>query len=392
MPPAARIGVGDRIAAARVARHMTQQSLADAASVSLSMIRKIEQGIRVPGDQVLSSISEALGVASERFIADIPGRTDSRVHVAIPALRAAIATYDLPDDGPIPALSSLQARVDKAMGQRLASRYTQLVTDLPDLLSASIRAFYAIDGRQKEEAAALLTMVYRAADAVASKYGYDDLSDRIIELMRWAAGHSGDPLLHAAVAYVRTETFFANNDLSSGLRRLELAIDATPSAVMVNSMAARGALHMRAAVVAGALIDAETASMHLAEAHKLARQVPEGVYLGTAFGPSSVHIHDVSTAVELGRGERALDLAQDWAPSHYLPAERRSHYYIDLAQAQLWRGWRNDAFESLQVARRIAPQHTREHPRVREALTALLRLHLSPPEALVSYADWARVV
>jgi transcriptional regulator with XRE-family HTH domain len=371
---------------------MTQQNLADAASVSLSMIRKIEQGSRVPGDRVLISISEALDVAPERFSADTPDRTDSRVHAAIPALRAAIATYDLPDDGPTSALSSLQTRVDKAMRQRLASHYTQLVTDLPELLSASIRAFHTTDGRQKEEAAALLTMVYRAADAVASKYGYDDLSDRIIELMRWAAGHSDDPLLHASVAYVRTETFFANNDLSSGLRRLELAIDATPSAVTVDSMAARGALHMRAAVVAGALIDAEAASMHLAQAHKLARLVPEGVYLGTAFGPSSVHIHDVSTAVELGHGQRALDLAQEWAPSHDLPAERRSHYYIDLAQAQLWRGWRNDAFESLHVARRIAPQHTREHPRVREALTTLLRLHLSPPQALVSYADWARVV
>lgn len=204
-----------------------------------------------------------------------------------------------------------------------------------------------------------------------------------------AFGRSAPP---CHCCYVRTETFFANNDLPSGLRRLELAIDATPSTVMVDSMAARGALHMLAAVVAGALIDAETASMHLTEANKLARQVPEGVYLGTAFGPSSVHIHDVSTAVELGRGEQALDLAQDWVPSHGLPAERRSHYYIDLAQAQLWRGWRNDAFESLQIARRIAPQHTREHPRVRKALTALLRLHLSPPEALVSYADWARAV
>lgn len=390
--PATRDGVGQKIAAARAVRHMTQRKLAETASVSLSMIRKIEQGGRAPSDQVLMSISEALGVAPESLISDTPGRTDSRVHAAIPALRAAIATYDLPDDGPIPSLPSLRANVEKAMRQRLASHYTQLVADLPDLLTASVRAFHAADNSNKQDTAALLTMAYRAADAVASKYGYDDLSDRIIELMRWAAGHSDDPLLHASVAYVRTETFFANNDLSSGLRRLEVAIDALPSNALVDDRAARGALHMRAAVVAGALTDAGAASMHLAEAHKLAQDVPDGIYLGTAFGPSSVHIHDVSTAIELGRGEQALDLAHKWAPSRTLPAERRSHYYIDLSLAQLWRGWRSDAFESLQVARRIAPQHTREHPRVREALTTLLRLHLSPPEALLSYAEWARVI
>jgi hypothetical protein len=149
---------------------------------------------------------------------------------------------------------------------------------------------------------------------------------------------------------------------------------------------------MRAAVVAGRLSDGASASAHLAEARVLASQVPDGIYLGTAFGPSSVRIHEVSVAVELGEGTRALRAAQHWVPSRQLPAERRSHYYIDLAQAQLWNGQRDQAFDSLEAARRIAPQHAREHPRVRRALTTLLRLHSSAPTALVAYADWARAV
>lgn len=388
----ARKDLGSQIAAVRTGRHMTQRQLADAAAVSLSMVRKIEQGSRRASDDVLIALSNALEIPPEHLTGGSRTLTASRVHSAIPNLRTAVANYDLPDGGPLTSLADLRLRVKKATEQRLASQYAQLAGDLPSLLRDGTRALHTGSPRQKNEIAKLLTMAYRAADAIASKYGYDDLSDRIIEVMRWASGHSDDALLHASVAYVRTETFFANNDLASGLRRLELAIDASPAPSTLCAKAVRGALHMRASVVAGALRDPATAAMHIAEAYELARHVPDGVYLGTAFGSSSVHIHEVSTAVELGQGERALSAAREWAPPSDLPAERRSHYYIDIAQAQLWQGLRSDAFESLQLSRRIAPQHTRENPRVRDTLAALLRQHVCAPDALVSYADWARAV
>lgn len=75
-----------------------------------------------------------------------------------------------------------------------------------------------------------------------------------------------------------------------------------------------------------------------------------------------------------------------------LPAERRSHYYVDLSRAQLWLGMRDEAFASLRTARQIAPQHVREHPFVRDALVTLLRLHVSPPHPLVAYAEWTRAI
>ncbi|WP_173130496.1 hypothetical protein [Kibdelosporangium persicum] len=62
--------------------------------------------------------------------------------------------------------------------------------------------------------AALLTLALRAADGVAFKYGYVDLPARLIDLMRSAAQLAEDPLLLAAVAYVRTETFFATGHLT----------------------------------------------------------------------------------------------------------------------------------------------------------------------------------
>lgn len=61
-------------------------------------------------------------------------------------------------------------------------------------------------------------------------------------------------------------------------------------------------------------------------------------------------------------------------------------------RAQLWLGMREESFGSLQAARRIAPQHVREHPYVRDVLVTLLRLHVSPPHALLAFAEWARAI
>ena len=147
---------------------------------------------------------------------------------------------------------------------------------------------------------------------------------------------------------------------------------------------------MRAAVIAGRAGDEGAATLHLEEARRLGRLVPEGVYADTAFGPSSVRIHEVSLAVALGGShiQHALAVAAQWAPPRDLPAERRSGFYVELSRAQLWFGLRDDALESLKVARRIAPQHTREHGWARETAETLLRLKRCGSEDLESFAAW----
>jgi hypothetical protein len=151
---------------------------------------------------------------------------------------------------------------------------------------------------------------------------------------------------------------------------------------------------MRAAVLAGRADDSEAATDHLVEARALGDSVLEGVYEGTAFGPSSVRIHEVSVAVGLGGDhlQRALDVAREWSPPLHLPAERRSSFYIELGRAQLWSGLRDDAFESLKVARKIAPQHARDHRWVREDIATLRRLKRADREDLSNYADWCHVI
>ena len=391
MPSQVHGGVGRRIAYYRSIANprMTQQQLAEAACLSLGAIRKIERGERGVSDVTLDALADALGVDPSRLRAD-RGSAHTRVHDALPRLSAAIAAYDLPDDGPARPLPELRTAVTEAAGWRLSAQYTRIARTLPDLLAELARAFHTASPGERPPLARLLVTAYRTADAVAYKYGAHDLSARLIDLMRWAVGEACDPLLEMCVAYVRTETYFAARAHAAGLRALEQALDAAPAPVGTPAIAARGALHMRAAVIAGRDRNTEAATAHLDQAAALAGQVPEGVYGGTAFGPDSVRIHDVAVAVSLGNDHvhRALDIARQWKPPTGLPAERRSGYYIELARAQLWSGHADDAFTSLKTARAIAPQHTREHPWVREDAAILRRLKRADAEALTAYTQW----
>ncbi|MFS8200613.1 helix-turn-helix domain-containing protein [Streptomyces sp. CWNU-52B] len=389
--PSTHGGVGRRIAYYRsvVRPKMTQQRLADTARVALGTIRKIERGERGVTDTTLEAIAAALGVDPARLRTDRRS-THSAVHDALPSLSAALAAYDVPEDGPVRPLRNLRATVAEAVRWRLAAQYTRMARELPDLLAELARAYHSASAHERRELAGLLVNAYRSADAVAYKFGALDLSARLVELMRWVAPEAEDPLLTAAVAYVRTETFFAARAHATGLRVLERAIDDTPASSTASEAAARGALHMRAAVIAGRACDAGAARTHLAEARALAEQVAEGVYCGTSFGPDSVRVHEVSVAVGLGAGHvgHALAVAREWKPPTDLPAERHSGFYIELARAQLWSGLVDQAFESLKLARRIAPQHTREHPWVRADAATLCRLKRAGSESLTHFAQW----
>lgn len=393
MPANMQREVGQRIATLRHARRMTQEDLARASFVSLSMVRKIERGDRYPSDDTLESIAATLNVDPSRIV-EGNTRTDSRVHAAIPAISAAIASYDIPLEPPERPLPELRAAVSSLTDWRLGAQYARIAKHAPALLDDTLSLLHHSSGAERLEAAQLLASTARSADAVAYKYGHRDLSARLVELMRWAAAQAEDPLTAASAAYVRTETFFAARAHTAGLRALEHAIDASPAPNGRETSASRGALHMRAAVIAGRAGNADAADTHLAEARRFGDLLPEGQYGGTAFGPDSVRAHEVAVAVSLGRDhvQRALDVAEEWTPPSDLPAERQSGFWIELARAQLWAGRTNDSFESLKVARLIAPQHTREHPWARETAATLRRLKRADAETLTNFAEWIGAV
>ncbi|MFF7411681.1 helix-turn-helix domain-containing protein [Streptomyces lydicus] len=389
MPSIVYRGVGPRIAYERRIAGLTQAELARAAEVSLGAIRKIERGERGVSDAVLEAIADALDIDPARLLPHTE-RPDDRVHQAMPGLSSVLATYEAPEDGPCRGLPELSQAVSAAVELRLNAQYSRIARTVPDLLAELCRALSTAPPADQPAVAGLLVDACRAADAVAFKRGAKDLSARLLDLMRWAGAQANDPVVDATVAYVRTELHFSSSTYTAGVRAIEQALDRAPRTDSAKALAARGALHMRAAVLAGRAFNSTAADIHLDDARILGDRVPEGVYQGTAFGPDSVRAHEVSVAVSLGDDHlgHALTLAREWKPPAALPAERRSGFYIELGRAQLWSGRPDAAFESLKVARRIAPQHAREHRWVREDVATLRRLKRADAESLSNFAAW----
>lgn len=309
------------------------------------------------------------------------------VHDNIPDLRRVLDAHDLPDDGPVRSADELSSVVAAVMAKRLRSNYGDLAHELPELLSELHRAMLNCRHSERPAYARLLVQAYRAADAIADKHGYYDLSARIIDRLSSAAAATGDPVIGATCTYVRGETFFASKDLTTGRRVLERAAAELGRGDNQAAAATYGTLHMRASVMAGRAGQAATAWDHIEEAHAVAQRVDEGVHVGTAFGPASVRIHRLSLAVELCDVSTALRVASNWQPPASLLAERRSHFYVDLARAYHLAGHADETLEALHTAHRAAPEHISAHTQVKEIVNQLRITERGSAAALSTIED-----
>lgn len=381
---------GRAISAARKAHRLTQRELARKSAISLSQLRKIEQGTRTLTPNVRRALAATLGPARPTS-PDAPAA--ARIASALPLLRDTMNAYDIPPE-PTPIalpLPELEHLTRTATTWRLASQYAKLAELLPRLITTLTWTAFSGSGNEREQAFRLLALAYRAADAIADKHGHYDMSARATDLVRWAAAQTADPVLGQMSAYVRAELFFNGQQARNGLRMLDAATGPMPLAGRTAALAAHGALRMRSAVLAARTGMPDEAADRLAEARAAAQHVPDGIYHGTAFGPASVRVHELALAVESHDIGHAVKLSCQWQPPLTLPAERRSHFYIEAARAHAWAGNQEQAVSALWQARRAAPQNTRCNPAVSETVTALFRRSRKPSPQLHQIASWISV-
>lgn len=384
-PPGGDPGhAGEAVIFARKTRRLTQEQAAGLAAISVSLLRKIEQGRRSLTPDVEQALSAVLGPI---------GQVDSsaaHAHIenALLVLREVMDCYDMPADMRPRSLAELHAAVTQATTLRLGSRYAELAAQIPGLISELTTAALTGSGHAQPMAYGLLALAYRAADAIADKHGCHDLSARAIELTRWAAARSADPKMDIMAAYVRAELFFGGSRAREGLRAIDSAAGKIPADRSVTRLALYGALQMRAAVLASRAGLRDEAAQRMTEATAAASHVPDGIYYGTAFGPSSVRIHQLAAAVEGHRVGNAVQLATRWEPPRSLPAERSSHFHIEAARAYHLAGQPERATTALMSARNIAAQHTSSNPAVAQTVNAMIRTSRRPSRTLLSLAAW----
>jgi transcriptional regulator with XRE-family HTH domain len=389
--------VGLRIAELRKIHGATQQALAARANVSYSLLRKVERGERPASPSFIAASARALGVSVLDITEQPYGVRDAHPtseQAAVPALRQALVEGDDPElDTSIRTLEDLRAAVAEIKEFDRRTKHAEVVRALPDVLRHLHRAVLDLPGSERPGAHDVLAAAYSYAVVALYRLGHLDLSHLADERARRAAAHGDDPLRAAVAEWNHSLILMFDGAYPAGLRSVERAdsivdlAQATPAVPAV-----RGALHLRAAIIAARATNSDLAAAHLSAARSLAISgQDEANFYGTKFGLPNVSIHDVAVPVELTDGTTAVARAADVTlPANTAPS-RIGHFWIDLARAWLLHGDRRQALNSLQRARRIAPQLTRYHPQVRETVHTLATQDIRSTDSLPHFAAWCGI-
>lgn len=384
-------GVGRNVAAVRTARGLTQRALAERASISISLLTKIETGHAPATPAVIGALARALRIDIPRLTGqpyEAASATSPEIYEPITALRQLLLAYDIPVPPPVPPRPLEQIADDVAAMSRLrrAANFKRLAAALPPLVDELRFVALTLTGHERDRALRLLAEVYYGVECLGSGVGYQDVYFLAIERVAWCAEQLADPLLIAAARWGRAGPLMREGAYEAGLRLLERARDDLGDAEP-DARAMTGSLHLREALIAGRSGRAGDAYGHLDAAAELAAALGETDVHDLAFGPSGTVMYQISVAVDLGDGVRAVEAARAHSGPLDLAPELLGCTYIDLARGYLLLGDRAAALRSLQHARRAAPQQTRHHPQTRETVLAIATGGRGSEE-LTSLATW----
>ncbi|MFD8379066.1 helix-turn-helix domain-containing protein [Streptomyces sp. NPDC059679] len=403
--------LGDRLRVARRTRKLSAAQLAAKVAISPSYVQKLESGARKATPSLVLALATALHFGPEVLTGQPyygEPEAEDAVHAVIPELRRLLLCYDSPDELEIAprALPVLASEVDQVSALRRDARYAPMGPLLPPIIAELTHVALNAHDREQRQAYWHLARAYRAVNSLAHKMGHHDLSNTALERVRWAADQSGDPLMQITAGYLVAGAMLRQGAYASARRKLlklraELERLQPEHSFTNDALAVDGALLLKLAVIESRKNNTETARAFLDEAEEVARMAGGRDVLAyeTSFGPTNIRIHDVHVLIDMGDNEQALARLAEWAPSgaaEWAPpattvGERSSHHHIDLASAKLALGDRTGAFTDLRQARKIAPNHTRFHPSVRETTSALLRLETHPSNELSTFGNWAGI-
>lgn len=394
--------IGARVAAMRKMRGWTGRELARRANISYSLLAKAESGAAPASPAFIGAVARALRVDVPRITGqpyEGPGSRDQALQSAIPVLRRALLTYDVPPvDVPVRPLPELRADVRALAVLARDARYFQLSQRLPVLLDELHAAAGAAREPDQPVLSALLAETYGGISALAHQLGYSDLRALALERIEWAARRSDDPLRIARTQWSRGASLLGAAAYDQGLllmERTRAELGGDVSRLNEAGRSVYGSLHLRSAVLAARAGRGQESDAHLREARDIAATVPEGAnHYGMEFGAANVSLHEVSAAIERADGTLAVsraETAERAGITRVMPPVRIGHYRIELARGWLYHGDWQRALAALQAGRRVSPQLIRIHPMVRDTVAEIAHAERRPSEELRSFAAWLGV-
>jgi transcriptional regulator with XRE-family HTH domain len=388
--PKQPVGIGELVAVRRKLHGLTQVQLARRAHVSLSLLRKVEQG-RAPASPAFTA---AVATALQTTVAALYDQPSlsygaerdhlAEVETAVMEGPASMTAYLPPD------LDMLAARVEAIATLQRRSRYRESSALMPVLLAElHTAAAVAPAGAHSERAHHLLATLYGCVVICLHRLA-SPLVSQAADRAAGAAQFSGDPLLAALCDQERALPLMYRGAYDTAQRIVSRAQESiTDHPASPEALSVRGAMHLRSAIIAARKHDAAMSDAHLTEAQELASRLPlRANFYDTAFCTPNVHIHSVAAAVEMEDGTTAVARDASYPLPPQMMRSRVAHHNIDLSRAWLLHGDHTKALQALSTARRIAPQQTRYHPMVTETVLTLTRAERRRSDTLSSFAAW----
>jgi transcriptional regulator with XRE-family HTH domain len=395
------LSTGERIAWYRRRRGISQEVLAGLIGRTTDWLSKVENGhITLDRLSVIKSLADQLDVQLGDLLAE-PSLLDWTADVdgsTVPALREALMDYRQaspflgnPYKSDPPDLDLQRSKVGAAWSAYQDSRYARATRLIPETLADAHRAVQAYEGDDLLRAQGLLAMAYQGAAMVLTKIGEADLA--------WIAADRGLNAAQASESLVMIGSLFRSVThclLANG--RFDAAKQLTTSAgdflqgglgeASPEFLSVYGTLFLAGSMAAARSEDRATAQTFLKEAEDSARRLGHDAnHMWTAFGPTNVAIHRVSTAMELGDVQIALDQGPRIDASA-LPIERRVRHTLEIARAHAAHNETDDALALVLDAEELAPEQVRYHFLSRQLVTKWVRQQRGKPSHQL--ADLAR--
>jgi hypothetical protein len=305
-----------------------------------------------PTDRVVTVIREAF-MADDVFASEVSGRAVD--------------------------LGVLYRRVNSGWSAFQSSRYSLLADEFLVTLRQAQLAARQCEGRERQTAAGLLSMLYQLATVTLLKLGDIETAWLAADRGVAAAERSEHPLVLGSAGRMLAYVFLDAGECERA-HRVGLAaatgLERAPQA-SASRLSVLGALYLKCAVAAARRGDRSAAIDLLHEAGRAADRLDaDRNDFWTAFGPTNVAVHAVTIAVELGEPGEALQHARRVCVSRLPVPERRAHHLIDVATAHGQSRQDREAVRLVLAAEKLAPEEVRLPPTSRALIADIL--HRAP--------------
>jgi transcriptional regulator with XRE-family HTH domain len=368
--------LGDKLRRLRRLSGQTQEALAERASVSVDVIRQLEQkrksSARLP---TLHALAGGLGVELTSLLGDPPG-VPSAGEVDTPQFVAVRRAIMPPLFAPLPeptgaeklSLPLLRAEIADAWTLYHEAEFGRLMELLPGVI-ADARLTAAVGGDDERAAGqSALGKVLQLGGHLAIRMGKTDLALSSLERAIDAAHASSDPLLAPMVCNSIAWAYQRQARLEDATNLAIHAADGVERDHATDAAGVRvwGGLLMSAATSYARSDDYDRADEMMRTAEKAAARLakmpaPKEGRLVSVFSKSSVRIERVRLAVQHERPEEALELARGMRLSKDTPPSWRTWLLLDVARAHTDVGNADGAVKALESLRRVAPTWMRHH-------------------------------